>query len=87
MKTEEELLVITMEECAELSQACAKILRFGTKDPKALASLKQEMGDVACMIALFLEYDWITEQELNECILKKAKKLKKWSSLPIDLKV
>lgn len=85
MRTEEELLVITMEECAELSQACAKILRFGTKDPKTLASFKQEMGDVACMLSLFLEYEWITEEELNECILTKAKKLKKWSSLPIDL--
>jgi len=84
MKCDDELLVITMEECSELVQACSKILRFGRTE-KSVQNLKRELGDVACMLALFVEYDWMTEEELIECMGKKAKKLKKWSSLPIDL--
>lgn len=46
-------------------------------------NLKQELGDVACMIALMLEYEWITEEELNQAIEKKAQKLKIFSDLPL----
>ena len=43
-------LVITMEECGELTRACSKVLRHGTKDPKYLDNLIEEMGDVMAMI-------------------------------------
>lgn len=85
MNTEEELLVITMEECAELSQACAKILRFG-RNKKSISQLKYEIGDVAAMLTLFLKYGWLTGEEMDAGIAKKMQKLSKWSQLPLDLK-
>lgn len=45
-------LVITMEECGELTRACSKVLRHGTKDPKYLDNLIEEMGDVMAMIRI-----------------------------------
>ena len=46
-----ELMIITMEECGELTQACSKVLRTDFKD-HALQDLKQEVADVVCMICL-----------------------------------
>ena len=45
-------LVVTMEECGELTRACSKVLRHGTKDPKYLDNLIEEMGDVMAMIRI-----------------------------------
>lgn len=79
-----ELFIITSEECAELSVAIAKIMRFG-QSKKNINNLKQEIGDVTAMIGLMMEYGILTDKELEECIMKKLKKLKKYSSLKIDL--
>ena len=43
-----ELMIITMEECGELTQACSKVLRTDFKD-HALQDLKQEVADVVCV--------------------------------------
>ena len=45
-----ELLVITMEECGELIEACSKAIRCEDyyNNPKLL----EELGDVQCMIKL-----------------------------------
>ena len=45
----EELMVITMEECGELTQECSKAIRCQEfkKD-----SLKEELSDVMCMFIL-----------------------------------
>jgi NTP pyrophosphatase (non-canonical NTP hydrolase) len=45
-------LVVTMEECGELTRACSKVLRHGTEDPKYLNNLVEEMGDVMAMIRI-----------------------------------
>ena len=49
-----ELMIITMEECGELTQACSKVLRTMTKEgdirEDALEKLIQEAADVMCMI-------------------------------------
>ena len=42
-------LIITMEECSELTRACSKILRHGDME-KYLRNLKEEMADVLAMI-------------------------------------
>ena len=48
----QELLIITMEECGELIQACSKLLRrnelYG--NTMEIANLKTEISDVMCMI-------------------------------------
>lgn len=79
MRTEEEFLVITMEECAELQMAISKYLRFGGDTN----NIKQEIGDLSAMLGLFLEYGWITDEELLANANKKLNKLRHWSNLPI----
>jgi len=77
---ERELLVITMEECGELSSACSKLLRFGN-EIKHLDNILQEAGDVLCMVSLLLEYGFIEEEQLQEATQNKLNKLKEWSSI------
>ena len=77
---ERELLVITMEECGELSSACSKLLRFGN-EVKHLDNILQEAGDVLCMVSLLFEYGFLDEEQLQEATQNKLKKLKEWSSL------
>jgi len=79
----QELLVITMEECGELIQACSKLLRrnelYG--DTMEIANLKSEIGDVMCMIMLMAEWDVISHTEIEDRIDDKRQKLSKWSQL------
>ena len=79
----QQLMVVTMEECGELVQACSKILRrrelYG--DTKYINNLKEEIGDVYCMIKLMQEWDIVSWEELEERDLVKREKLKKWSEL------
>lgn len=83
MDLEEELFTVAGEECGELIMAMSKIRRFGLNETSG-GNLKQELGDVACMLALFVEHGYITEQELIECAEKKKKKLTVWSNLIPD---
>jgi len=85
-----ELMIITMEECGELTQACSKLLRkqdFAKKQnvysilEDSKQELTKEVADVMCMIELLHEYDLISYTDIEERILEKKKKLKKWSSL------
>ena len=79
----QQLLVVTMEECGELVQACSKILRrqelYG--DTKYSSNLKEEIGDVYCMIKLMQEWDVVSWDELEERDKVKRAKLSKWSNL------
>jgi len=83
MTPEEQLFVVTMEECAELTQACSKILRFG-KDPESLARLQQELGDVMCMISLCMKKGLIDPAQLEANAEFKLKKLSMWSNILED---
>lgn len=74
-----ELLVITMEECGELIQACSKMLRFGSKNNKN--SMQQEIADVLCMIDLLKKYGFVTEEQIEKGIKNKQEKLMKYSTL------
>jgi len=77
---EKELLVITMEECSELSFSCSKILRFGI-EPSHLDDILQEAGDVLCMVSLLLEYGFLEEEPLQDAVENKLSKLKRWSNI------
>ena len=83
LDSRQQLLVVTMEECGELVQACSKILRrqelYG--DTKYISNLKEEIGDVYCMIKLMQEWDVVSWEELEERDKIKREKLKKWSEL------
>ena len=72
-----EALIITMEECGELIQACSKVIR-SNHDPKYIQNLQDEIGDVLCMIEIL---DCTTPEQIKERIGVKKKKLKRWSTL------
>ena len=75
-----QLFTITMEECAELIQACSKMMRTGG-DAKYLDDLLNEAGDVLCMIRLLQKYGYLSEAGLEDRVLEKETKLKMWSNL------
>ena len=79
MEKLEELMVITMEECGELIQECSKSIRknhyYNNRE------LTEEVGDVMCMIELLVEYDIISQTNIDERVFEKKKKLLKWSNL------
>ena len=77
-----ELLVILMEECAEVQQACSKVLRYG-EDRENINKLISEVGDLQCMIQLLASNLEISEQEMYKGIHNKRKKLVKWSNLNV----
>jgi NTP pyrophosphatase (non-canonical NTP hydrolase) len=81
----QELMVITMEECGELTQSCSKVIRkfenFEEITGEKRDKLIEEAGDVACMIELMVELGICTESEIQNRIQTKREKLKKWSKL------
>jgi len=79
--TDDELMVITMEECGELIQACSKAMR--TREYSS-QQLTEEVGDVMCMVGLLMQYGLIDEKEVEERVTVKLAKLAKWSYLVDD---
>jgi NTP pyrophosphatase (non-canonical NTP hydrolase) len=78
-----ELMSITAEECAELTQVCMKVVRFGMNNdykPKR-PWLIEEAGDVLCMLKFMVENELVTWEELEERADYKRNKLMKWSKL------
>jgi len=70
-----EALIITMEECGELIQECAKEIRFGDNKGR----LSREAGDLMAMLLILHDQGHL---EFDEAHVKaKLKKLKKWSSI------
>lgn len=80
-----ELMVITMEECGELTQAASKVWRKYSRTGKITADTRkkliEEAGDVRCMIDLLIENGLMTEHDVTERAQIKRAKLKKWSTL------
>lgn len=77
-----QLMVITMEECGELIQACSKAIRKDNHRDNQL--LKEEIGDVYAMIQLMVKFDIVSYDELDERVMVKNCKLSKWSELIED---
>ena len=86
MNKTEELMVITMEECGELVQACSKAIRRGEmfKNSDSEVTFKEECGDVFCMLELLVENGFVTWQEIANRSEVKRNKLKRWSNLIDD---
>ncbi len=73
-------MIITMEECGELTQACSKVLRTDFKD-HALQDLKQEVADVVCMIELMKKNGLVNDSDIVQGIQNKMEKLEIYSNL------
>jgi NTP pyrophosphatase (non-canonical NTP hydrolase) len=89
-KETSEILNITLEECAEVTQAISKIFRFGfdsrypsleSKDNKA--HLEEEIGDLLCMIKILEEKGIIDENVVAAAMYNKREKLAKWSNIQL----
>lgn len=83
-----EILLITQEECAEVTQAISKVFRFGLNErwpepinPTNKERLEEEVGDLLCMIDIMVEHGIISDEKLNKARNNKRQKLKTWSSI------
>ena len=85
LNTLQQLMIITAEECGELTQRCSKVIRkfkhiediTDTEREKLL----EEVGDVYCMINLMTEHGVLDWKHIYARSSVKEEKLKKWSTL------
>ena len=86
-ESDKEVLLIALEECAEVAQAISKVFRFGfeSKHPKEVLNnrerLEEEIGDLLCMIELMAERQLIDADAVDRAIENKLQKLKCWSKI------
>ena len=73
-----ELLVILMEECAEVIQEASKLIRFPEND---VSKLTKELGDLQFMMNLTANHLGIDPVDIRVQMDKKRKKLETYSSL------
>jgi NTP pyrophosphatase (non-canonical NTP hydrolase) len=87
-ESEKQILLITQEECAEVTQAISKIFRFGydsvypansTEDNRQ--KLQSEVGDLLAMIDLMIATGIIDESQTKMACNQKKIKLKLWSNI------
>tara|TARA_B100000497_G_C7457958_1_gene283287 strand:+ start:81 stop:323 length:243 start_codon:yes stop_codon:yes gene_type:complete len=78
-------MILTAEECGELTQRCSKIIRRYTSkeqiEEEQRIKLIEEVGDVYCMIDLLVKHGITNWDELEKRMFVKRDKLKMWSSL------
>ena len=86
-----ELLLILQEECAEVTQAVSKCMRFGPDQMKPgknrtnINMLEEEIGDLFAMVELLTDMNvGVTVEGIKEAKLNKFNKFKKWSNLTIN---
>jgi len=79
MDARTQLMVIMMEECGELIQACSKALRKDDFDNNQ--NLIDEVGDVYTMIEIMHDFDIVSWNDIEERVKVKRKKLSQWSDL------
>jgi len=84
-EVQKEILLITQEECAEVTQAISKVFRFGVADKyKGLTNrehLEEEVGDLMCMIDLLIDNGIVRESAVMSAKNEKLNKLLTWSSI------
>ena len=79
MTRRQQILLILMEECAEVQQQASKCLRFGGAENEAL--LEKEIGDLLCMTDLLSEDGVIDYGVCHKQAALKEEKLKKYSTI------
>ena len=81
---ERELLIILMEECDEISQRAAKILRFGALEVQPgqlfdnVERMCQEIGDFECVRDLLHEQNLIDKKNITYGYQRKRGQLAKY---------
>ncbi len=84
-ESNQEILLITQEECAEVTQAISKVFRFGMDDEYNGVTnrehLEEEVGDLLCMIELLVSSDMLDMVSVYKAKAAKLEKLAKWSNI------
>lgn len=75
---QEECLVILMEECGELIQEAAKMIR---KNDYSSVDFAKEVGDVITMLRLTSDLGMYDKKQTTILVSDKKAKLQKWSNL------
>lgn len=84
---ENEILLITQEECAEVTQAISKCYRFGLDNykpgkPKTNRQhLAEELGDLLAMVTLCHDFGIVDFYDVMVAKDAKLEKLRQWSSI------
>jgi hypothetical protein len=80
-----EIMLITQEECAEVTQAISKVFRFGLDDHHNGVTnrehLEEEIGDLMCMIDLMITKGVVREAPVLKAKGLKLAKLQQWSNI------
>ena len=75
----QQLMIITAEECGELTQRCSKILRryetINDIEEEQRQKFLEEAGDVYCMLELLVEHGIVDWKELEDRADMKKEKL------------
>lgn len=75
----QQLMIITAEECGELTQRCSKILRryetINDIEEEQRQKFLEEAGDVYCMLELLVEHGIVDWKELKDRADVKKEKL------------
>ena len=75
----QQLMIITAEECGELTQRCSKILRryetINDIEEAQRQKFLEEAGDVYCMLELLVEHGIVDWKELEDRADVKKEKL------------
>tara|TARA_Y100000356_G_scaffold57162_1_gene46236 strand:+ start:796 stop:1077 length:282 start_codon:yes stop_codon:yes gene_type:complete len=75
----QQLMIITAEECGELTQRCSKILRryetINDIEEEQRQKFLEEAGDVYCMLELLVEHGIVDWKELEDRANVKKEKL------------
>jgi len=81
----QEILLITQEECAEVTQAISKVFRFGMDDTHNGETnrehLEEEIGDLMCMIDLLIDNGIVSESAVMTAKAEKLNKLMTWAGI------
>jgi len=76
MMTLNKTLIITMEECGELTRACSKIIRHGVEEkPKYRDNLLEEIADVQAMLHLVVSHMNFSPDYIDELVDKRLDKM------------
>jgi NTP pyrophosphatase (non-canonical NTP hydrolase) len=84
-EVKKEILLITQEECAEVTQAISKVFRFGFDSQHNGVGnrehLEEEIGDLMCMIDLLIDNGIVRESAVMTAKNEKLNKLMTWSGI------
>lgn len=84
-EAQKQILLITQEECAEVTQAISKVFRFGFDSEYNGQTnhqrLTEEVGDLLCMIDLMIETNLLNKDAVVNASSQKRNKLQEWSNV------